>query len=233
MQTSQIYIVMPAFNEAKAISSVIDELVGLGHKNIIVVNDGSFDNTGSIIDTKAVIAIHHAINRGKGAATQTGLDAAKILNAEYVITIDADGQHNPADIAKLLQPVMAGEVDVALGSRFLHKQDIPFSRKLINVVGNLITYIFYGIYLSDSQSGMRAYNAKANNLIRTTFDRYEFESEVVQQIKQHDLKYREFPITVRYNEHSLNKYNNVKVEGQSFLNGFRMIFRMIIRSITT
>lgn len=224
---------MPAFNEAKVISPVLDELLGLGFQNIIVVNDGSFDNTGEVINSKPVIALHHAINRGKGAATQTGLDAARILGAEYIVTIDGDGQHDPKDIQTLLEPVMAGQIDVALGSRFLSKQNIPASRRIVNGIGNLITYIFYGIYVTDSQSGMRAYNRKANTLIRTTFDRYEFESEVIAQIKIHGLTYKEFPINVRYNEHSLGKYKGVKVESQNVLNGFRMIFRMVIRSITT
>ncbi len=232
-EKKQVFIVMPALNEAKVIGGVIEELVAQGFSNIIVINDGSFDNTGEVIDSMNVLAMHHAINRGKGAATQTGLDAAKLLNANYVVTIDADGQHNPADIERLVEPLLFGKCDVVLGSRFLHKQSIPPLRKVVNTFGNLITFFLYGIYVSDSQSGMRAYNRKALEKIKTSFDRYEFESEVLSQIKIHGLSYIEIPIEVRYNKHSLDKYKGLKVERQSALNGFRMIFRMIIRNITT
>lgn len=233
----KIVIVMPAFNEAAAIAKVIKSIQDEGYKNIVVVDDGSIDNTQQIAKAAGCHSIRHIINRGKGAATQTGFDAAKKLNADVVVTIDADGQHNPKEIASLVNPIINNEAEVTLGSRMIAKKvNMPLARKIINFVGNLITYFVYGIYVSDSQSGFRAYSAKANSIIYTYMDRYEFESEILQQIKRHGLSYKEVPITVRYTKHSMSKYDEIKdsipdFRPQNFMNGFRMIFKMIINSI--
>ncbi|MEP7104007.1 MAG: glycosyltransferase family 2 protein [Candidatus Dojkabacteria bacterium] len=232
----KIYVIIPAFNEEPVISQVIKSVQQEGFENIIVVNDGSFDNTSTVAKETGCIVLDHLVNRGKGAATQTGMDAAKLLDADYAVTLDADGQHNPADIHEILKPLLSKEVDVSLGSRFLSKQPIPFSRVFANKVGNLITFLFYGIHVSDSQSGFRGYNTKALKTIYTTFDRYEFESEIIHQINIHQLKYKEVPITVSYSNYSQNKWKNINKGtqvSQTFLNGFNMLFRMIIRSITT
>lgn len=234
MNFEKIYIIVPAYNESKAIGKVIDDIQAAGFLNIIVVNDGSSDNTSEIAKNKNCITLRHILNRGKGAATQTGFDAAKLLDAEFVVTIDADGQHNPLEIETLLQPVINNKSDVALGSRFLQKNNVPTSRKIVNVIGNLITLLFYGIYVSDSQSGFRAYNKKALNCMNTTFDRYEFESEAIGLIKLNNLSYLEVPITVSYSDYSRNKWREIRdVPAQSFMNGFRMVFKMVIKSITT
>lgn len=230
----KVFIVIPAFNEAKAIAGVISDLKAEGYRNIVIVDDGSRDNTSEVAKKSGAIVLRHIINRGKGAATQTGLDAAKLLDADYVVTIDADGQHNPKEIKSLLKILQSQAVDVVLGSRLMSANKIPFSRKIANIIGNVLTYIFYGIYVSDSQSGFRGYNKKALSLIKTTFDRYEFESEVLHQMHIHKLSYTEVPITVRYSDYSMNKWKSIKdVPSQTFMNGFRMLFRMIIRTITT
>jgi UDP-N-acetylglucosamine---dolichyl-phosphate N-acetylglucosaminyltransferase len=230
----EVFIIIPAFNEAKAIGKVLDDLLAIGYNKIIVIDDGSRDETFNISKNKGVVALRHIINRGKGAATQTGIDAARLLGADYAVTIDADGQHNPHEIESLLEPLFEDKYDVALGSRLISKSKMPLSRKIVNRIGNLITYFFYGIYVSDSQSGMRAYNRKALSCINTTFDRYEFESEVLHQINIHKLRYIEIPITVTYSDYSMNKWKHIQdVPAQTFMNGFKMVFKMIIRSITT
>jgi len=229
----KVFIVIPAFNEARMIGSVIEDIKKEGFNNIIVVDDGSKDNTYEIAKDKGVIALKHIINRGKGAATQTGLDAAKLMKADITVTIDADGQHLPSNIKTLVDPIINDECDVSLGSRLIKNDGMPLLKHIINFVGNLITYFFYGILVTDSQSGFRAYNAKANALIETTMDRYEFESEILHQVKDHNLKYKEFPISVRYTDYSKTKYNDIKYfQAQSLFNGFNMLFKMIIKSIT-
>ena len=179
----EIFIVLPAFGEGKVIGEVISNIFAEGYKNIIVVDDGSKDDTNNQAKLAGAIVIRHLINRGKGAATQTGLDAAKKLGADFVVTMDSDGQHDPKDIEVLVSALELNEIDVALGSRLTrYSEDMPIARKSANVVGNIVTFLFYGIYVSDSQSGFRAYNRKALELIKTQFDRYEFESEVLHQI---------------------------------------------------
>jgi len=228
----KIFIVIPAFNEAKVIGKVVSDIKRQGFKNIIVVDDGSLDDTYSIAKKMGCIVLKHAINRGKGAATQTGLDAVKFLKADIVVTMDADGQHLAEDIKSLVKPIQEGRCDVTLGSRLLTKKGMPLSRRIINLIGNLITYLFYGVYVSDSQSGFRAYSAKANQAISTTMDRYEFESEILQQIKNAGLKFIEVPINVKYTEYSKTKYNNIPdFPRQRFTNGVKMLYKMVIRSI--
>ncbi len=235
MSKDKVFIIIPAFNEEPAIGSVIDSLRAEGYQDLIVVNDGSLDNTSKVSREKKCIVLDHLINRGKGAATQTGMDAAKLLGADFAITIDADGQHNPAEIHKLLEPLFDESADVSLGSRFLLNQDIPFAKVLANKIGNFLTFLFYGASASDTQSGFRGYNKLALEKIATTFDRYEFESEVIYQAKIHRLRTKEVPITVSYSAYSKDKWKGLEHMrvAQNLMNGFSMLFRMIVRSITT
>lgn len=231
----KIYIVIPAFNEEPAIGSVIDAVRGEGYEDIIVVNDGSLDKTSEAARAKKCIVLDHLINRGKGAATQTGMDAAKLLGADFVVTIDADGQHDPKEIHKLLNPLFDETADVSLGSRFLNNQNIPFTKVLANKIGNFLTLVFYGATSTDTQSGFRGYNRTALEKIHTTFDRYEFESEIIYQARIHQLRTKEVPITVSYSNYSKDKWKGLEHMNvaQNLTNGFTMFFRMIIRSITT
>lgn len=229
---SKVYIVIPAFNEGKVIAKVIRKIQKEGFSNIIVIDDGSLDDTYKIAKNNNVTVLKHLINRGKGSATQTGLEVAKRLNAEIVVTMDADGQHSEKDIIKLVKPIADGKVDVVLGSRFLLQNKIPPLKTLANKIGNFVTWLFYGIYVTDSQSGFRAYSNKANNLIETTMDRYEFESEILYLIKKNNLIYQEVPIEVFYTHHSKTKYDEIpNFTKQKITNGFIMIYRMTVRSI--
>ncbi|MGI6484211.1 MAG: glycosyltransferase family 2 protein [Candidatus Dojkabacteria bacterium] len=226
------YIVLPAYNEGKVIKKTIEGIKKEGFDNIIVVDDGCKDNTSKEALSTGVIVVKHPINRGKGAATQTGIDAAKLLNADIIVTMDSDGQHNPKDIQKLIEPIQKGTTDVVIGSRFLEKSnDIPKTRILMNKVGNLITLLFFGAMSSDSQSGFRAYSNKAANSVYSYMDRYEFESEMLGHIKAAKLKIKEVPIKVIYTEHSLNKYKGDTVPAQNFLNGIKMVIRLIEQTL--
>lgn len=228
----KVCIVIPAFNESQILSQVISEVKEEGFKNIIIVDDGSTDDTYHVAKDSGVTVAKHLINRGKGAATQTGLDAAKILDAEIVVTMDADGQHTAKDIKHLVKPILSDECDVVLGSRFLNKNDIPQKKLLFNKIANIVTYVFFGMYVNDSQSGFRAYNKKALNSIYTDMDRYEYESQILRQIKLYKLRYREIPIHVKYTQYSQEKYKNLPdFQPQNFTNGINMLTKMIIRSL--
>ena len=223
-----IYVVLPAYNEGKVIKKTITDIKKEGYKNIIVVDDGCKDNTVKEAKSAGATVISHPINRGKGAATQTGIDAAKLLNADIIVTMDSDGQHNPKDIKKLVKPIEKGKTDVVIGSRFLgNLEDMPKSRIMMNKIGNIVTYIFFGAISTDSQSGFRAYSNKAANSVYSYMDRYEFESEMLGHIKAAKLKMIEVPIKVIYTEHSLNKYKGDSVPAQNFSNGIKMVMRLI------
>lgn len=221
METKNIFVVLPAFNEAGAIKNVIAEIRAAGYRNILVVDDGSSDKTYENAQKAGAIALRHKINRGKGAAAKTGIQAAKALGADIVVTMDADGQHDPKDIAKLTTALENG-FEVALGSRLKNPQGMPWYKIIHNQLGNAVTWCFYGLWVTDSQSGFRAYSRRAAELIETRTDRYEYDSEVIREIHRHRLPFTEIPIAVRYTAYSMGK-----TQKQNLGNGFKTLYRMM------
>jgi len=221
--SKKIFVLIPAFNEETVIREVITEIRKAGYENIIVVDDGSADNTQIAAQKEiGVISLRHSINRGKGAAVKTGIEAAKMLGADIVVTIDGDGQHNPDDIAKMLELIEQGN-DVVLGSRLKNPKGMPLWKIAANHFGNFCTWAIYGLWVTDSQSGFRAYSKKALELIDTKTDRYEYDSEVIREIYRNKLKFIETPIEVRYTEYSMNKVHKMNLK-----NGFKTLIKMMI-----
>lgn len=225
--TESIFIVLPAFNEATVLASVLQEIKAAGFSQIIVVDDGSRDTTQSAAQGVAgVITLRHKLNRGKGAATKTGIEAAKLLGADIIVTMDSDGQHNPNDIHTLIEPIQKNKADVVLGTRLLRPAGMPWHKILANKIGNVLTWYLYGLWVTDSQSGFRAYSKRAAELINTRSDRYDYESEVIREIYRSRLSFVEVPIEVRYTTYSMGK-----TERQSFINGLKTLWRMVWRLI--
>jgi UDP-N-acetylglucosamine---dolichyl-phosphate N-acetylglucosaminyltransferase len=218
-----IYIVVPVYNEARVIEEVVREIQQAGYRNIIVVDDGSSDATyaeaNSVLD---VLVLKHKINRGKGAAIKTGICAAEQCGAEIVVTIDGDGQHDPADIKRLVNPIIESGYDVSLGTRMLNSSGMPFVKIIANKVGNYCTLLLYGILVTDSQSGFRAYSKYAAKIIDTKADKYEYDSKVIREINHNRLRFIEVPIQVRYTEYSM-----AKKQKQGFVNGLKTLVRMV------
>jgi glycosyltransferase involved in cell wall biosynthesis len=219
----KIYIVIPAYNEERVITDVIKEIKLAGYKNIIVIDDGSSDKTLEIAQKiPEIVVLHHKINRGKGAATKTGIEAAKILGADIIVTMDGDGQHDPEDIKKLIDPIADGQCDVVLGSRLKNAKGMPFYKIIQNHFGNIVTWYLFGLYVTDSQSGFRAYSRRAVEVINTKGDRYEYDSEIIREIYVYRLKYKEIPIKVRYTQYSMGK-----AQKQGFVNGLKTLYKMV------
>lgn len=222
---NKIHIIIPAFNEEKVIEDVISEVQKAGYADIIVVDDGSADDTHrKTCGIENVTALKHFINRGKGAAIKTGMEAAKILDANIVVTMDGDGQHNPDDIGKMISLINEG-YDVVLGSRLKNSKGMPKYKIAHNMIGNLLVWMIYGLWVTDSQSGFRAYSKKAISMIDTKTDRYEYDSEVIREIKRHKLKFTEIPIEVRYTEYSMGKTHKMNLK-----NGLKTLLKMILSS---
>ena len=219
-----IYIIIPVYNEDPVIKEIIAEIKKAGYENIIVIDDGSSDKSYRKAVETGVIVLRLALNRGKGAAVKTGVEAVKILGADIVVTIDGDGQHSPDDVKKMIELIDNGN-DVVLGTRLKNSEGMPWYKILANHIGNFFTFLIYGLWVTDSQSGFRAYSKKAVDLIDTKTDRYEYDSEVIREIKRHNLKYVEVPIEVRYTEYSMNKLNK-----QGFKNGIKTLIKMLISS---
>lgn len=224
----KIYVVIPAFNEESVIIGVINEVKKAGCCDIIIVDDGSSDNTcKKAKSVENIVVLRHKINRGKGAATKTGIEAAKLLKADIVITMDGDGQHDPSDIKKLIQPILEEKCEVVLGTRLKNTNGMPWYKIIQNHIGNAITWYLFGLWVTDSQSGFRAYSRLATEKINTRADRYEYDSEVIREIYIYKLKYKEIPIRVRYTEYSMGK-----TQKQSFINGIKTLYKMFWRIIS-
>lgn len=224
--SKKIFIVIAAYNEEKSIVKVIKNLKSHGYKNIVIVDDGSSDQTYNLIDKQGVFALKHPINRGQGASLKTGIDFALLKGADIIVTFDADGQHHAEDIKKLVDPVLKGKCDAALGSRFLRKDsNTPPIRKILIKVGILVVWFLYGMKLTDSHNGFRALSRFAAQKIDITSDRMEHASQIVEEINKNKIKYKEIPVTITYTDYSKQKgqsnFNSVKI-------GLRMLFRKLM-----
>jgi len=196
-----IFIIIPAFNEEKHIAQVIENLLEYNYK-IIVIDDCSTDNTFEIAKRFPITVLRHIINRGQGAALQTGTDFAIKNNAEIIVHFDADGQYLVNEIQQTLIPLLNNEVDIILGSRFLQKnKNRPFAkRKIIHPVSRIINKLITGIKLTDAHCGYRVLSNKAAQKIKILQDGMSHNTEITSQIKKNNLKFKEVPVTVIYNE---------------------------------
>ena len=204
-QAGMTYVVIAAYNEGTAIAAVVGELVST-YPHIVVVDDGSWDDTSIVARKAGATVLRHAINRGQGAALQTGITYALQSGAAYIVTFDADGQHDPRDIAALVRPIADGEVDVSLGSRFLaHAHSVPLGRRLLLSAAVMFTRLTSGLRLTDAHNGLRALSRRAAARIDLKLDRMAHASEIIDQIHHSGLPYREVAVHVRYTAYSLAK----------------------------
>lgn len=220
------YIVVPAFNEDRVIGSVLRSLKGTypSHQ-IIVVNDCSTDQTENISRAEGVTVVSHILNRGLGGALGTGIAKAIQMGADIVVTFDSDGQHLVEDVERVAAPIKAGEADVVIGSRLLTKSGMPFIRRAYNLIGNIITYLLFGMKVTDSQSGLRAFSNEAARSLDLKANRMEVSSEIIREIKVRNFRYKEIPIKAIYTDYSMSK-------GQSFIVGIKTFIKLIVLRIT-
>ena len=217
-----IVTVIPALNEATRIGKVIQDARKYSDA-VLVVDDGSTDTTKQIAEQEGARVIRHLQNSGAGAATMTGILAARAIGATVIITLDADGQHEPADIPLLLKPVQEGKADIVFANRFGQRNKIPLIRRIANNVGNVVTLLATGKYVRDSQCGFKVFGPKAVQQIDLRMNGFEFCSEIVRECVRHRWRVAEIPTKVLYSEYTLAK-------GQSFANGIRTAFKILLRS---
>jgi glycosyltransferase involved in cell wall biosynthesis len=223
----KIYIIIPAFNEEKKIGSVIKSLKDNGYHNILVVNDGSTDNTEKIAAESEAEILNHIINRGQGAALRTGIEYLReAYNPDAIVTFDADGQHSADDIENLIYPVINDGFDITLGSRFLKEGNkIPSLRKIILKAAIIFTRIISNIKLTDTHNGLRALGKKAIEKIKISQRGMEHASEIIDEIIKNKLKYKEVPVKIIYSDYS-------KAKGQKSSNLFRIGAKVLVKKIT-
>jgi glycosyltransferase involved in cell wall biosynthesis len=197
-ERSPIIACIPAYNEEKTIAKVILKTKKYVDK-VIVCDDGSTDMTAEIAEAIGAKVIKHERNKGYGAALASLFKAAREENASAMITLDADLQHNPDDIPKILYSIIKGEADIVIGSRFLDgKGKLPKYRSLgIKVITKLTKHVSYKD-ITDAQSGFRAYSREAIHSIIPSEQGMGASTEILLRAKEHGLRIKEIPIEIKY-----------------------------------
>ena len=221
MNKSEVYITIPMYNDEKMITKVIKDLNSKGYNNVVVVDDGSKDNGYSVVkkNTKAIVT-RHVVNRGQGAALQTGTEIAVDRGAKYIVHFDSDGQHDVKDLDHMLKTLIDGKYDIVLGSRFLQENKIPLKKRIVLKGGIVFTYILSGIWLTDVHNGLRVMTAETAKKLNLQHDRMEHASEILDKVKSLNLKYKEVPVTIHYTDYS-------QAKGQSISNSINIAIKLI------
>ena len=212
----KIIIGIPAFNEEKNIAGIISKLKRIT-KDIIVCNDGSTDLTADIAEEMGALVINHEKNLGYGGAIRSIFLKAKDLNGDVLVTFDADGQHRIEDVDKVINPILEGQSDIVIGSRFLddNEKEVPQYRKVGIKVITKITNATIKKDLTDSQSGFRAYSKQVLNEIRPSESGMGVSTEILIKANSKNLKISEVPIKILYGENSST--HNPVVHGSSVI----------------
>ena len=204
-QNKSIWVVVAAYNEAPVIGRVVTDLIRHRYA-VVVVNDGSIDDTGPTAGSAGAKVIAHPVNLGQGAALQTGLQFALLNGADYIVTFDADGQHRASDIETLVESLKTQHVDFALGSRFLgHAPAMPLARRMLLKAATWFTRLATGLRLTDTHNGLRAMTRRGASHIVLRQNRMAHASELLHQIARSGLGYVEVPVTIEYSAYSLAK----------------------------
>jgi len=218
------WVVIPVYNEARAVGAVIRGLRE-HFPNIVCVDDGSSDGTWDVLRAEAPHALKHLVNRGQGAALQTGTTYALRQGAERIAHFDADGQHRVEDLARMAALVASGACDIALGDRFAgDTSGIPAGRRLLLRTAVIFHRVSSGIELNDVHNGLRVLSRTAAERIELTADRMAHASEIVDLIARSGLRVSQVPVTIRYTDYS-------KAKGQSWTGGFRIIFHYLVGKV--
>jgi glycosyltransferase involved in cell wall biosynthesis len=216
----KVLVIIPTHNESQKIYDVVQGVRSRGY-DVVVVDDGSSDNTVQEARRAGAKVLKHYINRGYGAALETGNQYALRRSYDVIVHFDGDGQHDPEEIINLVKPIQEGLTDVVIGSRFLkcdanhtHMSRIgrvPLVRKILIKLAILFTWIFSGIRLTDAHNGFRAFSRNALEILNCQQDGMSYSSEVIDQIAEHELRLVEVPNTIVYSEYSVAKgESNIK-----------------------
>jgi glycosyltransferase involved in cell wall biosynthesis len=221
---SDVWVILAAYREAKVIADVVADVMPTGH-GVVVVDDGSPDETAERAAQAGATVIRHPINLGQGAALQTGLDFALAQGADVIVTFDADGQHRAADIAGLIDALVRYGADFALGSRFLGSAvNLPAQRRALLKAAVWFTRATTGLSITDSHNGLRAMTRHGASRIHLRQNRMAHASEILHQIAVSGLKYVETPVTIHYSAYSLAK-------GQTLFDALLIILDLFARRL--
>ena len=207
-------VVIPAYNEAPVIKDVIENAQKVFKTSkdckidIVLINDGSSDETSNNAKKTGVKVIDHVLNSGAGGATLTGLSYVRQNNYDIVATMDADGQHSPNDVLNGIKYLTKNKQDLVIGSRLINSDGMSKTKVLGNKGLSFITKILFGVNVTDSQSGLRVYSKNAIENLDWKSTGYEFCSEMIWRANQANMKISEYPIEAIYTDYSISKGQN-------------------------
>lgn len=219
-----LWVVVAAYNEKQAARRSVEDLLQQGFE-VVVVDDGSRDDTASVVEDLDIHLLRHPINLGQGAAIQTGIQYALTFNAQYIATFDSDGQHRAEDLNAMLNKLQQYGSDVCLGSRFIDKSTtMPIFRRLTLKLAIVFTYFHTGKWFTDAHNGLRVMTNRSAKILDLQENRMAHASEILSQFVRNNLAIIEHPVTIHYTEYSLAK-------GQTSFSGFKILFDLVISKV--
>ena len=218
----KVCIVIPAFNEAKAVTELIKKLLSHAEK-VVVVDDGSGDDTSELAQGAGAIVLRHEKNCGKGAALRTGFEYAVKSGCDGVITIDADGQHDWREVPLFISKAESSGADIILGTRMGSVREMPFIRLLTNIVTSLIVSVLSRQRITDSQTGYRLIRREVLENVVLVTSNYDTESEILIRAGRKGFKIAEIPIRTIYGGETSN-INRLT----DTLRFFRLVLRTVV-----
>lgn len=197
-----ISVVVPTYNEGARLAKTIEQLL-LTNYQIIVVDDGSIDETAEIALQYPVHLLTHTINCGQGAALKTGTEYARQLGSKIIAHFDADGQHRVKDLKNLVEYLQNNELDIVLGSRFMNQEtNFPLRKKIILNFAKVFSNKIIGLNFTDPQSGLRVFRSAILEQLDWQKKDFLHCTEILTLIMNHKLKYAELPVVVSYDSTS-------------------------------
>lgn len=225
----KVCVIIPAYNEGKVVGTVVKDIKKVFGKTnysieIVVINDQSTDDTSSVARSSGATVIDHLLNQGAGGATSTGLRYAQKHKFDIAVTMDADGQHDPNDVLVCVGEAIKSKSDLLIGSRLIDSDGMSKVKVLGNRGLSWITWILFGVNVTDSQSGLRVFSKEALHVLEWRSTGYEFCSEMIWRAKQAKLTIAEHPIKAIYTDYS-------KAKGQNNWNVINIIKSLVRRRI--
>lgn len=226
---NKVCVVIPAYNEGSVIKDVVEDITkeltatSMSYE-VVVVDDGSKDDTAAQARRGGAKVIEHILNSGAGGATATGLSYANQNGFDFAVTMDADGQHLSKDVVTGIKIAQKGATDLLIGSRLIDTKGMSKVKVLGNKGLSVITGLLFGVSVTDSQSGLRIFSRKALESLRWKTSGYEFCSEMLWRAKQLNLDISEYPIKAVYTDYS-------KTKGQNNWNAINIVKSLIRRRV--
>ena len=224
MAYRDVWIVVPAFNEASVIGDVVADLRAV-FGNVVVVDDGSKDGTSATARRAGAHVVPHPVNLGQGAAIQTGLEYARAQpGARVVATFDADGQHRVKDVVAMIDRLSTDDVDIVIGTRFAEGPParMPLLKRVVLQTAAWLSPSSRRLHLTDAHNGLRVFNKTVADALNITMNGMSHASEFITLIAENHWRVSEQPVEILYTDYSMSK-------GQPLLNGVNIVFDGFLR----